>query len=820
MGQKWDGANSASVLCLFFAVGVISVRFLPGLWSTELSLLGGVLCLGFAAVFNPLRWLAAAGLGLSLATWVAGNVLAATLPPEYEQQSLTVEGTISGMVKPAANGSRFDMEVGAVSSGNQQLSGPRRVRLNIYSREISPRSGERWRFTVRLKRPHGLQNPGAGLNYETWLFHQRIGATGYVVNGQWWQLAQRSSVSLDLLRSVNSLRQRFSSYLAEELGQSINSGLLAALTVGVRSTLQDHVWRVLQDTGTIHLVAISGLHIGLVAWLAGSLGAWGWRRSATLCQIYPAMVAGAISGFLAGLIYALLAGFTLPTRRALVMLLVLVLAILLRRHTRPLTLLSLVLAAVLMIDPLAPLSSSLWLSFGAVAILVLVATGDHAGRSQRPTLLFRLTSVIGKWWRVQLWLLIGMLPVLLIAFQKISLIAPVANLVAVPIIGLVVVPMALAALLLWSLGFSTLAGYSVQLCNGLLEIVWQYLSFLGSISWASWTQAAPQFWVSSLAVTGLMLLILGRALPARWVGALWVLPMFMPAAIAPRPGEFKYTMLDVGQGLASVIQTANHVLIYDTGASFPGGFNLARVALIPYLRQIGVQKIDLMVISHGDNDHIGGATVLGQGMQINAVISSVKDRLVGATTCEAGQHWRWDKVEFEVLWPDRNNYNRGNNSSCVIKVSSDNGSVLLTGDIERDAEEALVDASRNQLNSDVLQVPHHGSKTSSSALLLNAVSPQLAVVSAGYLNRFHHPHKGVVDSYRRRDIALLNTAKEGAVEIGFGHDGLTVLTQRTRSTRFWQAPGHTDLVSLNSRLRRSSAAVLQSPPVKLPMTIQ
>jgi competence protein ComEC len=474
---------------------------------------------------------------------------------------------------------------------------------------------------------------------------------------------------------------------------------------------------------------------------------------------------------------------------------VVMLAVILQRRTRPSSLLALALLLVLIIDPMAVLAPGFWLSFAAVAIILYGMAGRLGG-----------DSGWRKWWwrwgRVQWLVTVGLFPVLILLFQKASVVSPLANLLAVPWVSLVTVPLTLMGTVFLSLiplvgeSFLGLAAWST-------EVLWWLLQMLSDWSFAQWTQAVPSMWALACATLGLAWLLAPRGLPNRWVGVIWLLPMAFGGSAAIPEGEARFALLDVGQGLAAVIQTQNHVLVFDTGPRYSSGFNTGGAVIAPYLREKGVKRINLLVVSHGDNDHIGGASDLAAQLPVESIISSVPGKLspLEAEHCLAGESWLWDGVQFELLNPNqssaykksRKGNNRscvGNNRSCVLRVQAGQDSVLLTGDIERGAERNLLRRVAEKLPSNILVVPHHGSKTSSTAAFINAVSPRIVLFPVGYRNRYGFPKAAVVKRYEAKKAQLFDSASHGAIEMQLGGESdaeFTIQTWRQKSARYWHS---------------------------------
>lgn len=381
---------------------------------------------------------------------------------------------------------------------------------------------------------------------------------------------------------------------------------------------------------------------------------------------------------------------------------------------------------------------------------------------------------------IQLGLSFGMAPLLLLLFHQLSLIAPLANLVAIPVIGLIVVPMALFGLCLFALGLTEWALLAFEYALIVIDFLWSALQFLAASKWAIWQPPSISIWALVFASVGIALLFCRPSFPARLTAVLWFVPLLFSQPEKPDHGAFKYTMLEVGHGLASVVETRNHALVYDTGPKFRGGMDAGKTVVVPYLKSRGIQHIDKLIISHPHIDHAGGYHAINSVFNINHLLAGVPDKTPAKTPdktdgtltaeqCLGGQQWLWDGVLFEVLWPLKNHFMKGNNASCVFMISSKFGSLLLTGDIESPAEKILVATYGNRLGADILQVPHQGSKTSSSTQFLEQVNPQLALLSSGYLNRFGHPHKVISQRYAMREIPLINTAYSGALTIHFDH---------------------------------------------------
>ncbi|BAU48453.1 competence protein ComEC [Sulfurifustis variabilis] len=710
--------------------------------------------------------------GASWLTFRAGLILEQTLPEGLEGRDLIVEGFIADIPTPGEYGLRFEFDVAEAALGDSAVKVPRRILLSNADPGFAPRVGERWRMTVRLKRPHGFRNPG-GFDYEAHLFRKRIRARGYVRDHP---AAERLDPSHGLRYAVGRVRQGLGERLRAVLGERAHAGLIVALANGDTRGITDAQWNLLRRTGTVHLVAISGLHISLVAGLVFFLARFAWAWPGYTVLRVPAPIFGAVAGFLAAAAYAALAGFVIPTQRALVMLAVALGAIVLRRRWAPSTLLATALLLVLVHDPLAVMAPGFWLSFVAVAAIVYAVRGDQDGRS-----LWR------KWGHVQWAVGLGMLPLLLGLFQQASLVSPLANLLAVPAFDLLVVPLTLLGAALIGLGQDGIAPLALVPATWLLDLLWSVLGGLADLPYAQWTQHRPADWALACAVVGTILLLAPRGWPARAVGVVWLLPLFLVRPPAPAAGEMWFTLLDVGQGLAAVVRTHAHSLVFDTGARFSSRFDAGSAVVVPYLQQAGIRSIDVLVVSHGDNDHAGGAPAVLAAFPVSRTLSGSPE--VPGTPCRAGQAWRWDGVDFAVLGPPEPLAGRHNDGSCVLRVSSANGTVLLSGDIERRAEEWLLEAGV-PLAADVLVAPHHGSRTSSTPGFLEKVRPRHVLFPVGYRNRYRHPHPDVVARYEAMGARLYDTPSGGALELRFDRKGITATGYRERERRYWHArPG-------------------------------
>lgn len=708
--------------------------------------------------------------GAAWLTLRAGIILKEALPEGLEGRDLVVEGFIADIPTPGDYGLRFEFDVAHAAVDGSPVAVPERILLSYADPAFAPRVGERWRMTVRLKRPHGFQNPG-GFDYEAYLFRKRIRARGYVRESP---PAERLSYAHGVRYAIGQVRQDLGERLRAVLGDNAHGGLIVALANGDTRGITDAQWNLLRQTGTVHLVAISGLHISLVAGLIFFLARYLWAWPGYTVLRMPAPVFAAVAGFLAAAAYAALAGFVIPTQRALIMLAVALGAVVLRRRWPPSMLLAVALFLVLAHDPLAVMASGFWLSFVAVGAIVYAVHGDHGGRS-----LWR------KWGHVQWAVGLGMLPLLLWLFQEASLVSPIANLLAVPAFDLLVVPLTLAGALLIGIGLEGLASLPLTPATWLLDVLWPVLGALAELPYAQWAQHRPAGWTLVCAAIGTVLLLAPRGWPARAVGGVWLLPLFLVRPPVPAAGEMWFTLLDVGQGLAAVVRTQSHTLVFDTGARFSSRFDAGSAVVVPYLQQAGVRAIDTLVVSHGDNDHAGGAPAVLAAFPVMRTLSGSPD--VPGESCRAGQAWRWDGVEFAVLSPPEPLAGRHNDGSCVLRVSSDHGTVLLSGDIERRAESQLLQAGA-PLAADVLVAPHHGSRTSSTTEFVQRVRPRYALFPVGYRNRYRHPHPQVLARYEALGARLYDSASSGALEFRLDRDGIVVMRFRERYRRYWHAP--------------------------------
>jgi len=747
--------------------GVLLVQSLPALPSLWWSVLPFVLlCLAYRYPVTRLALFFLAGV-----FWItlrSGLILEHSLPKELEGQDLLIEGTVAGLSKDLERGVSFEFDVSRAEFSGRAVVIPGKIRLNVHDFAFAPRIGDTWRMQVRLKRPHGFQNPG-GFDYEAYLFQQRIRATGYVRKDY---TPQRIASEPSYL--IGRMRQQLGERIHAALAGAPVAGMIVAFANGDQSTISDEQWEVLRRTGTTHLIAISGMNIGLVAGIAFFLARWLWSWPGYTVLRLPSQKAGALAGLLAALFYAALAGFAIPAQRALIMLVVVLGTLLFSRSTRPSYVLAAALFAVLIYDPLAVMAMGFWLSFASVAIILFTLRGRVRESKWR------------QWNRIQWVIAIGLLPLLLVMFQQTSLSGPLANMLAIPVIEILVIPLTLMGALCVLIFPDALAGALFQIAGWVMAQLWSALEFLSRLPHTQWIQHTPLTWTVAVAALGAAWLLAPRGFPARWVGAVWLLPLFLVRPPAPAPGEAWVTLLDVDQALAAVVQTARHVLVFDTGMRYSASFDTGRAVVAPYLRYRGVSHIDTLLISHGDNDHIGGAASVLAAFPVERVLSSVPERFQSGQHCLAGQVWQWDDVEFQILHPAGTGA-IGNNANCVLKITSRHGSILLPADIEAKAERALLESGAN-LRADVLVAPHHGSKTSSTEDFIDAVKPRYTLIPAGYRSRYRHPHPSVVQRYQARGIHLLDTPAQGAIEIQFTANGTHISGYRNSHRRYWFNP--------------------------------
>jgi len=732
------------VLAPGFLLGVCVVFYLkntPSLYYL-LPLLMGLVLFFYGRRYLISKLCFSTGLGVLWLIIYLHSFSAPIFPKRLEGKPLSVTGYVVSL--PVKN-QLLESFVFLTKSINHKKM---RLKLSWYHTHYLVKAGEQWRFNIKLKRPHGLHNPG-GFDYSKWAFQQGISATGYIIN----KADNRRLSSSWFDQPINRVRATVLRRFQQMFPAQPVAGFLVALTLGSRAAITQQDWQVLQRTGTSHLVAISGLHIGLVASLIFFLVSFLWRRSAVLTQRIPAQQVAAVASLFVAMVYCALAGFALPTQRALLMLSVVLIALILKRRLRPWHALSCALFLVLLLDPLGVLSISFWLSFSAVAVIVY----GISGRLKQP----------GKWrqlMNVQLIVTIGLIPLTIYFFQKSSVVSPLANLIAIPWVGLIVVPLSLLGAIL--LLFSHAAAQAVLwLALKNMQGVWWYLNKLAGMSFAAWHYSLPTPILLICLCIATLLLLAPRGLPIKYLAVFFLLPVIFISRNLPAYGEAKLTLLDVGQGLSVVIQTQHHTLVYDTG---PGNedYNAGDSVLIPFLRASGINKVNTLVISHTDNDHVGGAKALLSQYPVRALYTSNPNYFSlpnKPIACHARQHWDWDGVHFNMLYPPTRMRASKNNRSCVLQVSMGDKAVLLTGDIEKPAEIYLVTHEMKRLPATILIAPHHGSKTSSSWPFIRAVHPHYILFPTGYRNRFHFPSSLVLMRYNIVGAKALNTANTGAI---------------------------------------------------------
>ncbi|MGH8662181.1 MAG: DNA internalization-related competence protein ComEC/Rec2 [Burkholderiales bacterium] len=722
-------------------------------------------------------------LGFSWAAGCAQQRLADALPADWEGRDIAVIGVVAALPQAYERGVRFEFDVERVLTPGAQV--PARILLSWWgspARDGLPagfpalRAGERWELTVRLKRPRGTANPH-GFDYEAWLLERSLRATGYVRpkagSRRLAPLVHRPAYWIE------RVRQQARARIQAALPEAPYAGVIAALAIGDQRAIPPEQWQTFTRTGVNHLMSISGLHVTMVSGLVFALVGGLWRRIPRLTLALPAAKAAALAGLGAALLYALLAGFAVPAQRTVYMLAVVAVALWLGVIESASFVLCAALLAVVLADPWAVLAPGFWLSFGAVAVILYVATG-RIGRGHW----------LATWGRVQIAVTLALIPPLLALFQQVSIVSPLANAVAIPVVSMVVAPLALIGV---AVPFDLILQCAHLVVSGCMTL----LEWLSMLPEAVWQQHAPPTWTVVAGVAALGLLLAPRGVPARWLGVAGLVPLFAVAPGAPRAGDVELVVLDVGQGVSVLVRTERHALLYDAGPRFGPGVDSGSRTIVPYLRAAGVKRLDGFIVSHDDDDHWGGAASVLHAVPVDWVLTSLPDldplvvRAESAPRCEAGQGWEWDGVRFEVLHPARGSYAdpavKDNDRSCVLAIAAPGGRVLLPADIERRSEEELLRRERGRLRAEVLLAPHQGSRTSSIPDFVQAVAPSVVVFPVGYRNRFGHPHREVVRRYAESGARIYRTDRDGAVTIAIRADGvISVTPYRALYRRYWQ----------------------------------
>jgi len=717
------------------------------------------------AAFRKALWPLAMAIAILCVCAQLQLALSDRLDPALNGRQITLEGRIVGLpeVHPDYTRLRFVPEPG---SAPQRV--PRRILLYWYRDAPSIQTGETWRVDVELKPPWGRVN-FSGNDREMWLFSQGLGAQGVVRGGE--KLRDASAAWLDW----HAWRQRIGKSIGEAVDDEVERSIVTALAIADQSGLSTQGRETLWRTGTSHLLAISGLNIGLAA----MFGFWLMRFA--MLPIPLRWLAGRgyaaclIGGLLLALLYAGLAGFGASVLRAVIMLIVVVGALLFPRTLHPATALVWALAVVLLIDPLAALGAGLWLSFAAVSVLLFLVSGRVAEANLR----------LGSLFRAQFGIMLVLLPMSAWWFQLVSVSGLLANLLAVPWVSFVVVPLTLLGMLLLPLS-ETLAGFLFLAAGQTSGWLFRVLEWFASLPFSAFDLPQPGLWQAVLATLGGVWLLLGAGLRQRWIGALLFLPLFV-TELPPARGALRIDVLDVGQGTAVMVASENHLLLYDSGPGNGEDFDLVQQVVVPAVKRSGHRAPSRILISHGDLDHAGGMESLRRVFPRGVMDASLPLPLAGVGSCEQGMRWSWDGIAFKVLHPAPHLPYLGNDSSCVLSIRRGQATVLLPGDISAVVEEHLL---RKGLESHaVLLVPHHGSKSSSTPAFIDAISPTLAVATTGAGNRFDFPRPEVRKRFDAAGIPMWATGECGAIRLLLASDG-RIEAQSARRARAapWRWP--------------------------------
>ncbi len=770
--RRAPGSAVTPITALAVLAGVLAAQALPAQLPVivNLSVALAALC---AMRFPLARWIALIVLAFAWSALRGQWAMDARLPLELEGRDFDVIGVVDELPQRRDDASRFVLRIESAALAGEPVSLHGLARLSWYSRdvpEIAPCS--RWQLRVRLKRPRGLVNT-SGFDFERHALERGINAVGYV---------REATTARELpgpMLCVDRWRDRIALGIATIVADPHDANLLQALAVGDTRGLTPADWDVARANGVTHLLSISGFHVGVAAlfgaWLAR---AFCWLLPALLLRL-PRPLVESSAALLAAIGYGALAGNSLPTLRTVLMIGVFAMTRATRRNSSVAQSLTLAALALLLVDPLSVLGAGFWLSFVGVAFLML---GLELPRG--------LTGHLKALGSAQIMMTLSLLPLSFWFFGQTSLLGALSNLLAVPLVSLAIVPLALIAALLLLI-WTPLATPFLIASAWLAHAQWWLWQVIATWPGAQWTLPEISLLALVLAMLGAVWLFLPRGLPLRWLGLFLFLPLLMPVIKRPPPGGFHALFIDVGQGLSVLVRTREHAMLYDAGARFPSGFDLGSAAVLPSLHGLGIENLDLAIVSHADNDHAGGmAAVLAEWPQADVFGGESGRGDIALRPCRDGQRWDLDGVVIRVLRPLSQDAKgtKSNDQSCVVLVEGQGARLLLSGDIGARIEPAIA----NMLAAEdsrplLLSVPHHGSNGSSSQAFINALHPSLAIASAAWLSRFGHPHALVSKRYADAGVPLLNTADSGAVMIHVAADGsFDVVNQRERRRAYWR----------------------------------
>lgn len=800
----------SGVIGLVAGIGLLQVQatlaavgWLLACLALALALLMAARRIGIPAVKCGLHATAGLCVGFAWAGLFAQAWLVDTLPKSLEGRDLVVTGVVENLPYRFDDGVRFNLAVDGATLDGGAVSVPPHVALGWYDgrhAETPPVPtivpGERWQLAVRLQRPHGNANPN-GFDYEVWLLEQHLRATGQVRTDPVSSRVnlRRSACVPAIGTAIERVRGILRDKILAALPDQPYAGVIVALVIGDQRAVDQSDWKIFNRTGIGHLVSISGLHVTMIAGLVAALVHFLWRRSfftgAALPLSLPAQKAAALAGALTALAYVLLAGFGVPAQRTLYMLWVVAAALWCGRIGSVSHVLCIAAAVVVLLDPWAVLWPGFWLSFGAVAIILYASVGRMPSPPSLQASRWRnLRAQLIAAAHTQYVVTLGLVPLTMLLFGQVSLVSPLANAMAIPLISLVVTPLALAGSLLPD----PVSALLLQAAHWLVALLATALTWLSTLPAAVWIAPIPAAWMFCAALAGTLWVLAPRGWPARWLGLAGWVPLLCQSATFAPGDTMTVTAFDVGQGMALLIETPHHRLLYDTGPFYSPTSDGATRVILPYLAARGIDALDGVIVTHNDNDHSGGALSLFGQLHIGWVLSSLEagSPIVQAAPhhrrCEAGQAWEWDGIRFEMLHPGAASYVstkwKPNARGCTLKITRGAESILLPADIEAIQEDELVHGIPEKLRATVLLAPHHGSGTSSTLPFLKAVQPRVAIFQVGYRNRYHHPKPVVFERYGALGIERLRNDESGAIILQFG-SLLTISAYRTEHARYW-----------------------------------